>query len=334
MHVIEGDSIDWGQYERETEARQKVKPARLWVDELIDRLRKPTKTRHAVMPWPKTHNIVQFRPGEVTVWGGANGQGKSLITGQIALSLCGQGERVCVASFEMKPVRTLERMARQWSAFDANAPAYRGSEQATAQFVDLYEQFRDWTDTRLWLYDQQGTVDSTRVCAVARYCAKELKITHFFVDSLMKCVAGEDDYNGQKGFVDELCAIARDHGIHIHLVHHIKKPEDETKRPNKYAYKGSGSITDQVDNVISVWRNKVRERKIGVGAVLSEKEAKEGDCELICDKQRNGEWEGFISLWFDRESQQYLGAEGDQPLSLYRSPTTPTRPYATPGGDF
>ena len=27
---------------------------------------------------------------------------------------------------------------------------------------------------------------------------------------------------------------------------------------------------------------------------------------LICDKQRNGEWEGKIKLWFDRRSGQYM----------------------------
>lgn len=27
---------------------------------------------------------------------------------------------------------------------------------------------------------------------------------------------------------------------------------------------------------------------------------------LICDKQRNGEWEGCSALWFDRESWQFL----------------------------
>ncbi len=334
MPTIDEDSVDWALYEHETEARQKVRPAKLWIADLIAWLRGPTTQRQAVLPWPKTHGILQFRPGEVTVWGGANGHGKSLVTGQVALSLCAQGERVCVASFEMKPIRTLARMARQWSAFDAQAPAFRGNEEAIRQFVDLYEQFRDWTESRLWLYDQQGTVDSKRVCAVARYCAKELKVTHLFVDSLMKCVAGEDDYNGQKGFVDELCAIARDHSIHIHLVHHIRKPEDETKRPNKYSYKGTGAITDQVDNVISVWRNKTRERKLQVGAALSEKEAKEGDCELICDKQRNGEWEGFISLWFHPESQQFLGNQGDEPMSLYRAPREVPRAHTDPGSEF
>ncbi|MCZ9335993.1 bifunctional DNA primase/helicase, partial [Klebsiella pneumoniae] len=81
--------------------------------------------------------------------------------------------------------------------------------------------------------------------AVVRYAAVELGVTHFMVDSLMKCVQGEDDYNGQKAFVDELTAIARDHGLHIHLIHHIKKPANEDHKPSKYDMKGSGAITDQ-----------------------------------------------------------------------------------------
>jgi twinkle protein len=317
MPVITADDIDWGIYERETHAQQNVKPASLWVQDLIDRIRKPVAQKRCVMPWRKTHSLIQFRPGEVTLWGGANGHGKSLVTGQVSLSICTQGEKVCVASFEMKPLKTLERMGRQWSCFNPSDPAFLGDERASAQFIDLYEQFRDWTDTRLWLYDQQGTVQWTQVCAVARYCAKELGVTHFVVDSLMKCVSGEDDYNGQKAFIDELTAIARDYGIHVHIVHHIRKPADESHKPNKYDYKGTGAITDQVDNVISVWRNKVKEKKREAGGMGLEAEP---DALLICDKQRNGEWEGSIGLWFHPLSQQFLGAFGDEPLSLYNHP--------------
>jgi twinkle protein len=319
MPVIEHDSIDWSVYERETDARQKVKPASLWINDLIERLKSPVKQKRAVMPWRKTHSLVQFRPGEVTLWGGANGHGKSLVTGQVSLSLGSQGEKVCVASFEMKPVKTLERMARQWSGHNPNDPAFAGNAEAQRQFLDLYEQFKDWTDTRLWLYDQQGTVSVSQVCAVVRYCAKELAITHFVVDSLMKCVSGEDDYNQQKAFVDELTAIARDYGIHVHIVHHIRKPADESHKPNKYDYKGTGAITDQVDNVISVWRNKVKEKKRAAGERLSDTEP---DALLICDKQRNGEWEGNIGLWFDPTSQQFVANQGDEPLTLYRHPET------------
>ncbi len=315
--MIFEDDIVFSDYERETDAAQKVKPASLWIGELIERIKSPIKQKRAVMPWRKTHAQVQFRPGEVTVWGGANGQGKSLLTGQVALSLCSQGERICVASFEMKPMKTLERMARQWSSFNVNDPAFIGNEAAQKQFIDLYEQFSDWTGDKLWLYDQQGTVTSTQVCAVARYCAKEKGITHFFIDSLMKCVGDEDDYNGQKKFVDQLCAIARDHAIHIHLIHHVKKPVDEAHKPGKYDFKGTGAITDQVDNVIAVWRNKAKEKKREAGVSVPDTEP---DALLICDKQRNGEWEGQIGLWFDRNSLQYLSNFGEDPLSLYNHP--------------
>lgn len=315
--MIYPEDIDFALYERETDAQQKVKSAAIYVHELIDRIQNPHRPNHRLMPWRKTHGLIQFRPGEVTVWGGANGNGKSLVTGQVALSLCAQDERICIASFEMKPMKTLERMGRQWSCFNPAEPAFAGSEEARDQLVKIYRDFAEWTDKRLWLYDQQGTVTTSQVCAVVRYCAKELGVTQFFIDSLMKCVSGEDDYNGQKAFVDELTAIARDYSMHIHLVHHIKKPDSEDAKPNKYQYKGSGSITDQVDNVISVWRNKAKERKREEGKEVIEGEP---DTLLICDKQRNGEWEGSIGLWYDRNSQQFVGAPGAEPLTMFRHP--------------
>lgn len=316
-NLITDDDIDFAKYEQETDAQQRVKSASAWVQILIDRINAPVKAIHAYLPWRKAKGLFHFRPGEVTLWCGANGSGKSLVTGQVALSLCAQGERVCIASFEMKPLKTLERMARQWSTFNVNDPAFLGNESAKAQFIDLYEQFKGWTDTRLWLYDKQGTVSASQVCAMARYCAKELGITHIFIDSLMKCVSGEDDYNGQKAFIDEITAIARDHNIHIHVVHHIRKPADEDKKPTKYDSKGSGSITDQVDNWLGVWRNKKKEQAKEAGKQVADGEP---DVLLICDKQRNGEWEGRIGLWFEPNSQQYLGSFGEAPLSLYMNP--------------
>lgn len=317
-NLIEPDEIDFSIYENETDAKQNVKSAHVYVQALIDRIRSPKKFKQNYMPWGKTHHLIQFRPGEVTVWGGPNGSGKSLVTGQVALSLGAQGERIGIASFEMKPVKTLERMGRQWTKFNPNDPLIASDPVERSNMIDLFEQFRDWTDSRLWLYDQQGTVHWKKVCAVARYCAKELGITQFFVDNLMKCVSGEDDYNGQKAFVDELCSIARDHNIHIHLVHHIKKPATDDAKPSKYDFKGTGAITDQPDNVIAVWRNKTKERNRQASKSVSDTEP---DALLIVDKQRNGEgWEGNIGLWFDRQSQQYLAGHNVPLMDFYSSP--------------
>ena len=97
----------------------------------------------------------------------------------------------------MKPSRTLDRMTRQFSGWrlldgglsdPALLDAYR----------EVFEQLAAYTDSRLWLYDQQGTVATKTILGVMRYAAYELRCQHFVVDSLMKCVRGEDDYNGQK----------------------------------------------------------------------------------------------------------------------------------------
>ena len=67
--------------------------------------------------------------------------------------------------------------------------------------------------------------------------------------------------------------------------------------------KGSGSITDQVDNVISVFQ--------------VPEEGKDRDAPDHCftfSKQRNAVsgWEGKNPTWFDKDSLQFLGKRGEK----------------------
>lgn len=288
---------DLREYLRATNVQQKVIPASAFAAEVAREMFAAEKPDQIVLPWASTHGKFAFRPGEVTLWAGINGHGKSLILSQVVLSLCAQGQRACVASFEMKPWRQLERMLRQASCGDS----------PTEEWL---EAFCQWTDGKLWFYDQQGTARIEWVFALVRYCAERLKITHIVIDSLMKCVAGEDDMNGQKAFVDELTALARDHNVHIHLVHHVRKQGSERDRISKFDVKGSGAITDQVDNVLLVWRNKAKE--------ADDKRAGEPDCLLTCDKQRNGEWEGSFSFWFHRGAMQFVSDSNGRAMDLLR----------------
>jgi len=315
MASLIADDIDFAGYMAQTEAKQKVRPAREFVDEMIAALGQPRKVVQAFLPWDKTHALFGFRPGEVTLWAGVNGHGKSILTGQAVLSLLGQDHRVCIASFEMKPAKTLERMLRQYSG-QRGPNEWERSPDVIEAFRAVYDDFGDFTQ-RLWLYDQQGTVSAATVLGVTRYAAVELGCGHIVIDSLMKCVKGEDDYNGQKAFVDEIAAIARDLNIHVHLVHHIRKLGSETETPDKNDVKGSGSITDQVDNLLVVWRNKKKEKDAAAGKKVSPDEP---DALLICDKQRNGEWEGKFALWFDSDSQQFVGANGALALDFCTFP--------------
>ncbi len=240
------DNIDFGLYMESTEAAHKIIPASAYAEEVADYLLNGEQLHGAMLPWKRTRDKIRFRPGEVTMWSGMNGHGKSLALGQAMVGFVCQREPVCIASFEMRPVVTLARMMRQTA----------GCRHPDREMVlGVHEVWSDW----LWLYDQQGQVHADKILAVMRYAAQELKVKHFVVDSLMKCGISEDDYTAQKLFLDAICTIGRDTGMHIHLVAHSRKAKDETLPPGKMDVKGSGAITDQVDNVIVVWRNKAKE---------------------------------------------------------------------------
>jgi twinkle protein len=329
MHnIIDSKSINFLEYLRETDAKANVKNAADYTETLKARLRKKFSEKKIYLPWEKTRDNFDFRKGEVTVWAGQNGHGKSLVTSMVALSLIGQEQKVCIASFEMKPHMTVQRMARMFSGENPFDEAYR-SEDAFKVLDSLYDDFGGWVDGRLWIYDQQGTADRELVIGMVRYCATELKLDHIFVDNLAKVVSGEDDYNGQKAFVDEMTSIARDHQVHIHIVHHLKKPSKETDLPDKNDLKGSGAIADQVDNIVLVFRNKAKE--IAMKSLKSkdlDEKMKEPDQVLFIRKQRNYEGgkdgEPQINLWFDMNSQQYLAEHGGSTLFFANYPHYPS----------
>ena len=306
------DEIDFAAYLKDTDAKTKVKPAVDFVQDAKARLRSQAKAKRTYLPWPKCNASFEFRRGEVTVWAGQNGHGKTDITTQSVLSLLGQDEKVCVASFEMKPVTTIGRMVRMYAGTNPFSPEFQDDSGLDA-LDEIYNEFGEWTTNRLWLYDQTGTAHPETVLGMVKYCAQELGITHVFIDSLMKCVKAEDDYNGQKDFVDHLCAMAKDCDIHVHLVHHLKKPPKESDMPDKHDTKGSGSITDQVDNLFMVWRNKPKEDAYKAQGNRSNKQT-EPDCYLICRKQRNYEGsedgEPLISLWRHRDAGQFVAEPG------------------------
>lgn len=291
------DNIDWQAYVNDADdGRADVRRANEFVGELDEYwhggvAEQVSGTR---TPWLSLGSNLAFRPGEVTLWGGVNGHGKSAVQGYAMLHAMAAGERVCVASMEMKPRSTLERMVRQAAC----------CEKPTRQYL---AQFGRWSDNRLWIYNHIGTVQRDRMLAVSRYCRRELGVHHMVIDSLLKCGIAPDDYAGQKNFVDQLCSLARDTDLHIHLVHHARKSEKESNVPDKFDLKGAGEITDLVDNVLIVHRNKGKEADLRKD-LSPEKRAlieASADTVLICAKQRHYTWEGTQKLWFDAESLQF-----------------------------
>lgn len=272
---------------------QFMAPPSQFRDETIERFQSKTDGLTGdKMPWAKTHDKIRLRPGEVSLWPGINGHGKSLALGQCAAWLIPE-RRCLIASMEMKPAATLERMLRQCA----------GTSVPADMFMDRWFA---WTDDKLWIYDQTDTVAPDRIVGMVHYAAQELSIKHIVIDSLMKCgIRGQSDaqYAGQRDFVDRLAWAAKSLDCHIHLVHHMRKGERETTVPDKFDIKGAGEIADMVDNIFIVHRNKIKEKNEEEGKEVNRYEP---DATITCAKQRNGEWEGRVALYFDGPSQQFV----------------------------
>jgi len=259
------------------------------------------------LPWKMRKRPVKILRGEVSIWTGYNGHGKSLVLLLITLVAMTQGERVCIASFEIHPRKTLFRMVRQAIGKELPEPA-----EITATL--------DWLGGKLWIFDRLGTSNTTRILEVFRYAYRRYGVQQFVIDSLMKCGIATDDYTQQKKFLDDLNDFANETGAHIHLVAHSRKSQDELTPPGKMDTKGTGDITDLASNGWSIWRNKIKEldlAKIEAGEPIkltrAEVEAMP-DALLTCFKSRDDRnEEGKIALFFHKWSLQYHSRHDSKP---------------------
>lgn len=264
------------------ESQYLIKPSNL-ADEIRERLNPNSDiVRGHTLPWSKTHPYVRLRENEVSLWAGINGHGKSNLIGQVCA--WGLHSRWLIASMEMLPAVTVERMVKQIASTNEPSP-------------EQLQKIINWLDQNLWLYDQTDTVDSDRILALVRY-ASALNIKHIVIDSLIKCGIAKKDLEAQARFVDHLCWLAKTNNLHIHLIHHIRKGESEFKLPDKFDIRGASEIIDLVDNIFIVHRNKRKEEK-------DPDNEEEADCYLKIAKQRHYSWEGIFNLWFNKTNGQY-----------------------------
>lgn len=287
------DNMDLDEYMGGHELRAKVRPASDFADELRAKFGpKSQRTRHASMFSTKLRNVIEFRPGEVTIWAGYNGHRKSMFVGQVALDLCAQRERVLIASMEMLPAVTLERMTRQ---------ALAGSEVAGV----YVERFLQWSNDRLWLFDHLGRVDGERIEALCRYFADKIRGAHVVIDSMMMVCQSEEHLDEQKRFMTDMVRLSKETGQHIHVIAHCRKPNSgEDRGPTKYDIRGSASVSDQADNVVTLWVNKPKAAKLEKDQNDTSALA-EPDYLVSVEKQRNGSFEGKAKMWFHEDSMRF-----------------------------
>jgi twinkle protein len=283
--VISGDQIDWQRFLK-PEDKTRIVPA----EDLAERGRQEILLGAAhepglTLPWAKTEGKVLLRPGKLCVWAGWSRHGKTQMLKQIMLHGIKHSEKVLFASMEEEVLEVWKDMARI---------ACDGPDPKLAEI----NRFVEFVKGNLWLYDQQGMVDPKKIQAVVRFAASELKITHAVIDSLMMLAVDRDDFEAQARFVGELKTTAKDTGVTIHLVAHMRKREGkggEDQPGTIHDISGGHEIGSKADSVFIVWKD------------LERKDPSTPQAVLKVDKQRGRvNWVGKVGLSCHDRSRQFI----------------------------
>lgn len=215
-----------------------------------------------------------FLMGELSVWTGKRGGGKSTLVGQTLLDGIDQGYRVCAYSGELRASRF-----QNWIDSQAAGPNHvkmlfsqRRGKDVPVVPIEIRNKIHDWYRDAFYIYDNGiiGTTEEASILEVFELAARRYGCRIFMVDNLMtsryKVERERDRWAAQGVFVGELAAFAKQYNVHVHLVAHPRK-EDKTNQGRDLDgddVAGSSEITDRADNVFAIRRvpDKLTELKI------------------------------------------------------------------------
>lgn len=243
-------------------------------------------------------SIGGFLDGEVTVWTGQRGDGKSTVVGQFMVEAVEQGKKVCAYSGELSP-----QWFKYWiecqMAGPNNMQSYMDNADGKEKFFiddEVAKEMRAWYDDYFFIYDNTIVEkdESENILKVFEHAVKRYDCKVFLVDNLMTAKSGmhrEDDYyRSQSNFVGELVTFARTYDCHVHLVAHPRKVAKNSLDIDCDDVAGIGDITNRVHNVI-LWTR------------LSEEKQRTNDADCAMKVLKNRSYGSLVNLLFKYEPQ-------------------------------
>jgi twinkle protein len=270
------------------------------------------------LPFAGNAEGLTFRSGELTLWTGGTGAGKSQLLSHACVDWSAQGARICIASLEMSPAQLLKRMVKQAG----------NVERPTEEYIRA---IMEWFNAQCWVFRAVGKRGVEKVIEIFEYARCRYGCDVFVLDSLMRLGVGPDDFAAQEAAVFELVSWAVEKGVHVHLVAHARKSDRSnggSPVPAAEDVKGTSEIAANAANIIGLWRNRGLEDEIEAAcraANQGDATAREKLAVLIAQptvvmniaKQRNGDYEGKVGLWFDKKTYQYRSSRDDRNGRVY-----------------
>jgi twinkle protein len=240
-----------------------------------------------------------FLSGQLSVWTGKSGAGKSSFLGQLLLESVEDGQPVCAYSGELTAADFQYWINLQAAGPDNTSKHFDTVRNKYISYIekDITARIKEWYRGKFWLYDNEISEDSGEEKGIIKlfaFAAKKYGCKVFLVDNLMTSRFDQENekdfYLAQAKFVSKLVKFATTHNVHVHLVAHPNKARGNLIKED---ISGRAEITNLAHNVFSVERAT---------------ENPEIDCDTVVKilKSRSGaEIDKEIGLMFDKHCKRF-----------------------------
>lgn len=259
--------------------------------------------------------IIGMNKGELSIWSGGNGSGKSTMLSQIALETVERGFKVALFSGELTSNR-----AKTWLHLQAAGRDYtRQSDNNVSYYVPRKEaqMIDNWTADKLWIYNNDYGADVFNVLNEFQLHMEHHDTDVIIIDNLMSLDLSEikaDKYDKQTSLVLQLSAMAKQYDVHIHFVCHPRKPNGFLRKAD---ISGTADLTNAADNVFMMHRvnndfMKNASEYLGKGVADRYK-----DYTNVIEIMKNrdlGVSDEIIGLYFEQESKRMKNTPSENRL--------------------
>lgn len=292
--------------ERKTEAAQDETPhfLRMQDIEIIDRS-KIVSIKTGIDALDK--KLIGMNKGELSIWSGGNGSGKSTFLSQIALESICRNFNVAMFSGELTSNR-----AKSWLQLQAAGRAHtKLSDNGVSYYVprEKADAIDEWAADKLWIYNNQYGIKVNSVIDDFVRHIEQHQTDVVIIDNLMSLDLSEmrgEKYDRQTTLVLTLSEFAKKYNVHIHFVCHPRKPVGFLRKSD---ISGSADLTNAADNVFMMHRVNQDFLRLG-GEFLGQTEIKKyEDYTNVIEIMKNrdlGVSDEFIGVYYEPESKRML----------------------------
>ncbi|XP_068610936.1 twinkle mtDNA helicase [Brachionichthys hirsutus] len=200
--------------------------------------------------FPELNRILKgHRKGELTVFTGPTGSGKTTFISELALDLCMRGVNTLWGSFEINNVRLAKIMLTQF---------------AMQKLEENLEQYDFWADKfeelPLYFMTFHGQQNIKAVVETMEHAVYVYDINHVIIDNLQFMMGQEslslDKFAVQDHIIGVFRKFATKSSCHITLIIHPRKEEDDRELQTASIF-GSAKASQEADNVLILQEKKL-----------------------------------------------------------------------------